>query len=54
LATICYTSGTTGKPKGALISHKSFVAIASSMISYVEKSGMWDSHQDRYIIKQSP
>lgn len=49
LATICYTSGTTGKPKGALISHKSFVAIASSMLTYVERSGMMDKHQDRYL-----
>jgi long-chain acyl-CoA synthetase len=49
LATICYTSGTTGKPKGALIDHKSFVAIASSMLTYVERSGMMDREQDRYL-----
>lgn len=49
VATICYTSGTTGKPKGALISHKSFISIASSMLTYVEKSGMMTKEQDRYL-----
>lgn len=50
LATICYTSGTTGKPKGALIDHKSFISIASSMLTYCEKSGMLSKdEQDRYL-----
>lgn len=49
LATICYTSGTTGKPKGALITNANFVSIASSMLTYVEKTGLMDKEQDRYL-----
>ena len=30
VATICYTSGTTGRPKGALITHRSLVATISA------------------------
>lgn len=49
LATICYTSGTTGKPKGALITHANLVSVSSSMLTYVEKSGLLDKEQDRYL-----
>lgn len=44
IALLCYTSGTTGLPKGAMISHKGLVAIAQSW----RDVDHW-SDQDRYV-----
>jgi long-chain acyl-CoA synthetase len=44
ISTFCYTSGTTGNPKGALISHTSLVATMSNVSELGLKLNMTDRH----------
>ena len=45
LCMICYTSGTTGVPKGALLSHGNMVAVGTAVVQYIDTLGGQD-HAD--------
>ena len=43
LCMICYTSGTTGVPKGALLSHGNMVAVGTAVVQYIDTLGGLDN-----------
>ncbi|OPL21576.1 long-chain-fatty-acid-5 ligase, partial [Mytilus galloprovincialis] len=48
--TVCYTSGTTGDPKGVMISHRNMVANMSSVI-YSIKLANCKTNQIKFLMK---
>lgn len=36
---ICYTSGTTGVPKGALLTHGNMIAVSTAVVQYIDTIG---------------
>ncbi|KAI8815021.1 hypothetical protein BJ742DRAFT_782017 [Cladochytrium replicatum] len=54
LATICYTSGTTGLPKGVMMSHRSMLGFPGSMIALMNRGKLWPSTKDEIHISYLP
>lgn len=50
IATICYTSGTTGLPKGVVLTHANMVSFCSAVVRLRERGRMYDfTDTDVYI-----
>lgn len=50
LATICYTSGTSGTPKGVILTHKNFIASIAAFFRGTEEHTFYKAtHEDVYI-----
>lgn len=49
ISTVCYTSGTTGNPKGVLLSQKNFVSCVTALISGPVQRGLPYNKDDVYI-----
>ncbi|CAG5136565.1 unnamed protein product [Candidula unifasciata] len=49
LCMVCYTSGTTGTPKGAMLTHRNMVACLSAALKVLETCGITLSSEDTLI-----
>lgn len=52
---ICHTSGTTGTPKGAMISHRALIAtMTGPIIQWCGNKGLKVDHREVYLSFLSP
>lgn len=49
IATICYTSGTTGNPKGAMVTHLNMISLVSSIQRILHECGYNVTNEDVHI-----
>lgn len=49
IAVVCYTSGTTGNPKGVMMTHRNVTAVMASLVYIIEKCGLDISDSDVHM-----
>src|SRR2546423_611489 len=54
IATICYTSGTTGTPKGVVLTHKNFISLVASIKFMADQGKMFKATPDDVHISYLP
>lgn len=54
IATICYTSGTTGLPKGVVLLHRNFLGFVGSALGLMNRGQLYNFNKDDVYISYLP
>ncbi|XP_038060252.1 long-chain-fatty-acid--CoA ligase 5-like [Patiria miniata] len=54
LSTLCYTSGTTGNPKGVMLTHGNILASITGLFAFAGINGLMEMHTDDTYISYLP